>query len=59
MLQGYAKDETGDVYPMPIVELATKLNYAKDDDIENVSFNLIDAEDLDQHYKEVDFIYCR
>lgn len=39
-IQGYSKDDSGDVYPIPVTELATVLNYATDDDIENVSFTI-------------------
>lgn len=40
VIQGYSKDETGDVYPIPVSELTTKLGYAKDDDVDNVMFNI-------------------
>lgn len=39
-LLGYSKDDSGDVYPMPVSELATMLGFAKDDDIENVKFTI-------------------
>lgn len=40
VLVGYKKDETGDVYLLPIDVLASKFNFASDDDVQNVSFTL-------------------
>lgn len=40
VIQGYSTDDSGDVYPIPVDELTTKLNYATDDAVESVMFNI-------------------
>lgn len=38
VIQGYSIDDSGDVYPIPVTSLTTRLNYAKDDAVESVGF---------------------